>query len=149
MHVAIDGCTRLGYAEVLPDETGATTAAFLTRAYAWYAAHGIRIPGLLSDNGGNYRSVAVAAVCATGRIRHRFTRPYRPQTNGKAERFIRTLVHEWAYVQAFSRSVYRTRALAFYLHFYDAARRHSALAYQTPLQRLPAKSVNNVFINNT
>lgn len=139
VHVAIDDCTRVAYAEVLADEQAATTAGFLARALAWYAAHGIRVRALLTDNGGAYRSHAFAATRRTLRLRHRFTRPYRPQTNGKAERFIRTLLHEWAYGQAYGRSTYRTRALPFYLRFYNAERRHSALTYQTPLQRLAAK----------
>lgn len=139
VHVAIDDCTRVGYAEVLTDERGSTTAGFLARAHAWYAALGIRLRAVLSDNGGNYRSHEVVAVCRTLRLRHQFTRPYRPQTNGKAERFIRTLLHEWTYAQAYGRSVYRTRALSSYLHFYNAERRHTALSYRTPLQRLATK----------
>jgi transposase InsO family protein len=149
VHVAIDDCTRVGYAEVLADEQATTTVAFLERAYAWYAALGIRIRRVLTDNGSNYRSHALAATCRTLRIKHRFTRPYRPQTNGKAERFIRTLVHEWAYAQAYSRSTFRTRALPPYLHFYNTERRHTALKFLTPLQRLATKSVNNVLVNNT
>jgi transposase InsO family protein len=148
VHVAIDDCTRVGYAEVLEDERGPTTAGFLARARAWYAALGIRLRRVLSDNGKNYRSHDVAAVCRAYQIRQQFTRPYRPQTNGKAERFIRTLLHEWAYAQAYGRSVYRTRTLPAYLHFYNSERRHTALAYRTPLQRLATKSVNNVLVNN-
>lgn len=139
VHVAIDDCTRVAYAEVLADEQGDTTAGFLERAYAWYAAHGVTIRRLLTDNGGNYRSDALAACCRRLKIRHHFTRPYRPQTNGKAERFIRTLLHEWAYAQAYGRSLYRTRALPQYLRFYNAERRHTALQFSTPLQRLAAK----------
>jgi transposase InsO family protein len=139
VHVAIDDCTRVGYAEVLADEQGATTVGFLERACAWYAAHGVTIRRLLTDNGGNYRSDALAACCRRLKIRQQFTRPYRPQTNGKAERFIRTLLHEWAYAQAYGRSLYRTRALPQYLRFYNAERRHTALQFSTPLQRLAAK----------
>lgn len=139
VHVAIDDCTRVGYAEVLADEQGPTTVGFLERAYAWYAAHGVTIRRLLTDNGGNYRSDALQACCRRLTIRHQFTRPYRPQTNGKAERFIRTLLHEWAYAQAYGRSIYRTRALPTYLRFYNGERRHSALGLTTPLQRLAAK----------
>ena len=139
VHVAIDDCTRVGYAEVLADEQGPTTVGFLERAYAWYAAHGVTIRRLLTDNGGNYRSDALQACCRRLKIRHQFTRPYRPQTNGKAERFIRTLLHEWAYAQAYGRSIYRTRALPTYLRFYNGERRHSALGLTTPLQRLAAK----------
>jgi len=149
VHVALDDCTRVGYAEVLPDETAETTAAFLRRAHAWFLAQGIRTRALLSDNGGNYRSHLVAATCRTLRWRHQFTRPYRPQTNGKAERFIRTLLHEWAYATAYRNSATRTRALDSYLHFYNAERRHTALDFTTPFQRLAAKSVNNVSVNNS
>ena len=122
VHVAIDDCTRVGYAEVLADETAPTTAAFLERATAWYGRLGIRVRALLTDNGGNYRSHLGATACRQLRVRHQRTRPYRPQANGKAERFIRTLQHEWAYAQAYGRSVYRTRALSSYLHFYNTER---------------------------
>ncbi|MFN8670416.1 MAG: DDE-type integrase/transposase/recombinase [Gemmatimonadaceae bacterium] len=139
VHVAIGDCTRVGYAEVLAYEQGATTVGFLERAFAWYATHGVTIRRLLTDNGGNYRSDALAACCRRLRIRQHLTRPYRPKTNGKAERFIRTLLHEWAYAQAFGRSLDRTRALPRYLYFYNAERRHTALQFSTPLQRLAAK----------
>ena len=136
VHVAIDDCSRLGYVEVLPAETGAVTAAFLRRAVLWFRTHGVRVRALLSDNGGAYRARVVAAVLRTYRIRHRWTRPYRPQTNGKAERFIRTLLHEWAYAEPFPSSARRTQALFGYLRFYNTARRHSALQFITPAQRL-------------
>jgi transposase InsO family protein len=139
-HVAIDDCTRLSYAEVLPDETGPTTAGFITRMLLWFQGHGIRVRRLLTDNGPAYRkSLAVRDVITAARLRHRFTRPYRPQTNGKAERFIRTLLYEWAYAQAYTHSRFRTAALSRYLHFYNTQRRQSALGYQTPAQRLAAK----------
>ncbi|MBK6458550.1 MAG: DDE-type integrase/transposase/recombinase [Gemmatimonadetes bacterium] len=95
-------------------------------------------PAADADNG-NYRSDALRACCGRLKIRHYFTRPYRPQTNGKAERFTRTLLHEWAYTQAYGRSLYRTRALPRNLRFYNAERRHPALQFSTPLQRLAAK----------
>jgi transposase InsO family protein len=139
VHVAIDDCTRLTYAEVLAGEDGVTTAAFLTRALAWFTALGIRVRALLTDNGKCYTSHAVAAVTTAARLRHRRTRPYRPQTNGKAERVIRTLLHEWAYAQAYRRSAYRTSALARYLRFYNTERRHSALGFTTPAHRLAAR----------
>jgi transposase InsO family protein len=139
VHVAIDDCTRLGYSEVLDDETGPTAAGFLARAIAWYAAQGIRIAGLLTDNGGCYRSDAHALVVAQHRLTHRFTRPYRPQTNGKAERFIRTLLHEWAYAQAYRASRWRTAALTRYLTYYNTRRRHSGIAMCTPAERLATR----------
>ena len=116
-----------------------TTGGFLERAYAWYAAHGVTIRRLLTDNCGNHRSDALRACCRRLTIRHHFTRPNRPQTNGKAGPFIRTLLHECASAQAYERSVYRTRALPTYLRFYNAERRHTVLKFITPLQRLAAK----------
>lgn len=139
VHVAIDDCTRLAYAEVLPYDDGPTTAAFLTRAVAWFATWGIRVRALLTDNGKCYTSGVFATAVAAHRLVHRRTRPYRPQTNGKAERFIRTLLHEWAYAQAFRQSRFRTAQLPHYLRFYNTERRHSALAFTTPAQRLAAK----------
>lgn len=149
VHVAIDDCTRLGYSEVLGREDAETTAGFLERATAWFAALGVTVRRLLSDNGGNYRSRVVAACCRALRIRHRFTRPFRPQTNGKAERFIRTLLTEWAYARPYARSSYRTQALAPYLQFYNTERPHTALKYRTPLQRYAARSGNNVLVINS
>ena len=139
VHVAIDDCTRLAYAEVLPRDDGPTTAAFLTRAVAWFALWGIRVRAVLTDNGKCYTSRLFAAGVAAHRLVHRRTQPYRPQTNGKAERFIRTLLHEWAYAQAFRHSRYRTAQLTHYLRFYNTERRHSALTFATPAQRLAAR----------
>lgn len=136
VHVALDDCSRLGYSEVLVGEDGATTAGFLRRALAWFARQGITVRAVLSDNGGCYRARVVGAVLRTGSIRHRWTRPYRPQTNGKAERFIRTLLHEWAYATPYSNSDRRTAALSAYLRFYNTERRHTALGFNTPAQRL-------------
>lgn len=136
VHVAIDDCTRVPYSEVLGDETGPTTAAFLARALAFYAARGIRIRRLLTDNGGNYRSRIFRRVVEQQRLSHRRTRPYTPRTNGKAERFIRTLLHEWAYAQAYRTSADRTRALAPYLYYFTTRRKHFGLHGQTPAQRL-------------
>lgn len=138
LHVAIDDHSRLTYAEVLPDELGETTAAFLVRAVAWFASHGITVERLLTDNGSAYRSLTFATTCLELGISQRFTRAYRPQTNGKAERVIRTLLTEWAYARAFGRSYWRTRALDDYLIFYNFQRRHSALNYLPPASRLPA-----------
>lgn len=139
VHVAIDDCTRLAYAEVLANEQAATTTAFVARALAWFAALGIHVRALLSDNGPGYRSHALQHLVRAGRLRHRFTRPYRPQTNGKAERFIRTLVHEWAYAQAYRHSTFRAAALPRYLQFYNTERRHGGLSFTTPAQRLATK----------
>ena len=139
MHVAIDDCRRVGYSKVLDDETGPTAAVFLERAIAWSATRGICIAGLLTDNGGCSRSDAHAVVVAQHRLTHRFTQPYCPQTNGKAERFIRTLLHEWAYAQAYRASRWRTAALTRHLTYYNRRRRHSGIALQTPAERLASK----------
>jgi len=136
VHVAVDDCSRVSYVEVLGDETGETTAAFLRRAIIWFRLKRVRVRAILSDNGGNYRARVVAALLRTLRVRHHWTRPYRPQTNGKAERFIRTLLHEWASAEPFPTSARRTAALFGYLRFYNTARRHSALQFTTPAQRL-------------
>ena len=136
VHVAIDDHTRLAYVEVLADETAATALGFLTRAVAWYAALGITVERVLTDNGSCYRGLPFAEGAIALGISQRFTRPYRPQTNGKAERFIRTLLGEWAYERAYGRSGWRTRALPHYLSFYNTERRHSALGDTPPAARL-------------
>lgn len=136
-HVAIDDHSRVAYAEVLPDQTGATTAAFLHRTVAWFACRGVRITRVLTDNGGNYRSQAFQTVATRQTIRLKRARPYRPQTNGKAERFIQTLIREWAYVRPYPSSARRTRALKPWLRTYNGIRPHAALGYQPPCSRFP------------
>ena len=111
MHIAIDDCTRLAYAEVLADQNRRTVIGFLRRAVAFYARHGITVQRVLTDNGGAYRSTIHAAACRTLGIRHLRTRAYRPQTNGKAERFIRTLLAGWAYGAIYRSSTDRTPPL--------------------------------------
>jgi transposase InsO family protein len=149
VHVAIDDCTRLGYGEVLEDELGTTTAGFLTRAVAWFAAHGIRVRRIMTDNAKTYLSDAVQTERRRAGWQHVRIRPYTPRTNGKAERFIRTLVQEWAYIRAYRTSAFRAAALPHYLRFYNTERRHTALGYTTPLRRLAQRSVNNVLVINT
>jgi transposase InsO family protein len=136
VHVAIDDCTRLAYAEVLADETAASAVAFLRRAVAFYARHGVRVERLLTDNGSAYRSALHAIACRQLRIRHLRTRPRRPQTNGKAERFIRTMLAGWAYGAIYASSTERTAALDGWLHHYNHHRRHQAIGRQPPIQRL-------------
>jgi transposase InsO family protein len=135
VHIAIDDYTRLAYAEVLNDETAVTIIAFLRRAVAFYERYGIRIERLLTDNGSGYRSTIHTVACKALGIRHSRTRPYRPQTNGKAERFIRTMLNGWAYGAIYGSSQERTRALDGWLWHYNHRRRHSALGHQPPVSR--------------
>ena len=135
VHVAIDDYSRLAYAEVLLDEKASTAAGFLERATAHYRRHGIIIERVLTDNGSAYRGVVHAVACHQLGIRHLRTRPYRPQTNGKAERFIRTLLNGWAYGALYRTSQERTRALDGWLWHYNHRRRHSALGHQPPASR--------------
>ena len=135
VHIAVDDYSRLAYAEVLPNERAATAVAFLHRAVAFFKRHGIRVERVLTDNGGAYRSTIHALACRLLGIRHLRTRPYRPQTNGKAERFIRTLLAGWAYGAIYGSSDERTAALDGWLWHYNHRRRHSALGRQPPVSR--------------
>jgi hypothetical protein len=136
VHIAIDDCTRLAYAEVLADEQATTVVGFLRRAVAFFKRHGIAVQRLLTDNGPGYRSIIHAVACGLLGIRHLRTRPYRPQTNGKAERFIRTMLGGWAYGAIYRSSDERTQALDGWLWHYNHRRRHSALGHQPPIARL-------------
>ena len=136
VHIAIDDATRLAYAEVLPDEKASTAVAFLQRAVAFYATYGITVERVLTDNGSPYISTAHAIACRTLKIRHLRTRPYRPQTNGKAERFIRTLLGGWAYGAIYTSSAERTQALDGWLWHYNHRRPHQAIGRATPITRL-------------
>ena len=136
VHVAIDDATRLAYAEVLTDERAPTVVAFLARAVRFYERHGIHVERLMTDNGAGYRSAIHAIACRTLGIRHLRTRPYRPQTNGKAERFIRTMLGGWAYGAIYRDSTERTTALDGWLWHHNQRRRHRALGRQAPLTRL-------------
>ena len=135
VHIAVDDHSRLAYAEVLPDEKTQTAIGFLQRASAFYARYGITIERLLTDNGSAYVSALHAHACRTLGIRHLRTRPYRPQTNGKAERFIRTMLAGWAYAAVYYSSDERTQALDGWLWHYNHRRRHSALGHQPPVSR--------------
>ena len=136
VHIAIDDATRLAYAEVLPDEKAATAIAFLRRATAFFKRHGIRVERLLTDIGSAYRSSVHAIACRALGIRHLRTRPRRPQTNGKAERFIRTMLGGWAYGAIYGSSAERTAALDGWLWHYNHRRTHSAIGHQPPIRRL-------------
>jgi transposase InsO family protein len=137
-HVAVDDTSRVAYVEILPDQTAKTTVAFLERAIVWFAARGVIVKEIMTDNGPNYRSRLHARVVKRRRIKHRFTKPYRPRTNGKAERFIQTMLREWAYAAVYRTSQHRARALEPWLDFYNHRRPHGALGHQAPATRLPA-----------
>ena len=138
VHVAIDDYSRVAYVEVLPDERGETCAGFFRRAIAWFATRAVVVEGVLTDNGSGYRSRAFAQICAQHHVRALRTRPYRPRTNGKAERFIQTLQHEWAYAQRYQTSDHRTLALGSWIDYYNHRRPHGALSHRAPITRLPA-----------
>jgi transposase InsO family protein len=145
IHIAIDDATRLAYAEVLADEKAVTAAAFLGRAIAYFSSSGIRVQRVLTDNGSPYRSAVHAIACHALGVRHLRTRPRRPQTHGKAERFIRTMLGGWAYSGAIhGTNQERTAALDGWLWHYNHRRRHSAIGRQPPITRL-----NNLLGNYT
>jgi len=137
IHIAIDDATRLAYAEVLHDEKAVTAVAFLRRAIAFFASYGIHVERVLTDNGSPYVSAAHAIACRALGVRHLRTRPRRPQTNGKAERFIRTMLSGWAYSGAiYATNQERTTALDGWLWHYNHRRRHQAIGRQPPITRL-------------
>jgi transposase InsO family protein len=135
VHIAIDDASRIAYAEVLRDETGVTTAAFLRRALAWYRGLGIRVRRILTDNGSGYIGRSFAHALERLRVIHKRTRPYRPQTNGKAERFIQTLLREWAYATGYLTSKARARVLPRWLRHYNRRRPHGSLGGLPPFSR--------------
>jgi transposase InsO family protein len=136
VHVCVDDATRLAYVEVLPDEKGATAAGFLRRAVGWFKGMGVQVERVLSDNGSCYCSTVHAEACAELAMRHLFTRPYRPRTNGKAERFIQTLTNRWAYGAIYGSSAERTAALPGWLTHYNFRRPHGSLGHKAPAARL-------------
>jgi hypothetical protein len=136
VHIAIDDASRLAYAEVLPDEKATTAIGFLRRAVAFFRRHGMHVQELITDNGAPYISTVHAVACRTLGIRHLRTRPRRPQTNGKAERFIRTMLAGWAYGAIYRDSTERTAALDGWLWTYNHQRRHQAIGRETPINRL-------------
>ena len=142
VHVCVDDATRLAYVEVLPNEKARTAIGFLRRAIAFYAAHGITVERVMTDNGGAYVSTAHAVACRALGIRHIRTRPFRPRTNGKAERFIRTMLGGWAYGAIYRDSRERAAALSGWLEFYNWRRPHGSLSHKPPGARLA--ELNNV-----
>jgi transposase InsO family protein len=136
LHTAIDDRTRLAYSEILDDEQGITAAAFWRRAVAWFADRGITVERVLTDNGACYKSRVWAAALDDTGVAHKRTRPYRPQTNGKVERFHRILLEEWAYIRDWNSDDERRAAYDGFLHFYNHHRSHGALGWATPTATL-------------
>lgn len=136
-HVAVDDTSRVAYVEILPDQTAKTCVEFLERAIGWFADRGVTVQRIMTDNGPGYRSKLHARAITRLDIKHLFTRPYRPRTNGKAERFIQTMLSEWAYAAVYQTSEHRNRALQPWLRFYNHQRPHGSLGHQAPAARLP------------
>ena len=145
LHVCIDDHSRVAHEEILPDAKGATAAAFLERCVAFFASCGVTVKRVLTDNGPCYRSRIFRRACRRLGIRNSYTRPYRPQTNGKAERFIRTTLNEWAWPTRFESSQHRKQDLRRWLVHYNLKRKHSSLGHRPPASRL--ETVNNVHGN--
>jgi transposase InsO family protein len=143
-HVAVDDATRLAHVEVLGDEKATTAIAFLRHVIAFYRAHGITVTRVMTDNGSAYVSLLHAVACRALGLKHIRTRPYRPRTNGKAERFIRTMLAEWAYGAIYANSQQRTTALSVWLDRYNTRRPHGALNHQPPISRLRQLTGNNL-----
>jgi transposase InsO family protein len=146
VYVATDDFTRLSYVDILADERSEAASSFLTSAVAWFAQQNVRVERVMTDNGSAFLSRQWKQLCADLKIKHKRTRPYTPRTNGKAERFIQTLLREWAYRFAYDSSAERKRWLKPYIHFYNYHRAHTALAYNPPITRLDK---NNVLRRNS
>ncbi len=143
VHVAVDDASRLAYAQVLANERSPTAVAFLRRLVAWYSSRGITVTGVMTDNGSCYVSHRFAAACRRLGLRHLRTRPYRPCTNGKAERFIQTLLRGWAYHRPYPTSTQRSLKLPKFLSYYNHRRPHASLGRQTPAARLREQRPEN------
>jgi transposase InsO family protein/transposase len=144
IHICVDDASRLAYAEVLEDERALTAVAFLRRCLGFYRSHGVEVERVMTDNGSAYVSAVFALACRGLGLKHCRTQPYRPQANGKAERFIRTLLREWAYAMVYGSSAERTAALSGWLERYNTSRRHAALGHRPPLARLRELQANNL-----
>ena len=142
VHVCIDDASRLAFAQIMPDEGQHSALLFLERALAYFASLAIKAQRIMSDNGSCYRSHQLRAACQRHGLRHLFTRPYTPRTNGKAERFIQTSLREWAYAALSSHSAHRAAHLQPWLHRSHWHRPHSALQHQPPI------SILNLTMNN-
>jgi transposase InsO family protein len=136
VHVCIDDASRLAFSQILPDEKKESSIAFLKAAITYYASLGVAVTRVMTDNGSGYRSRAFAKTCAQLRLKHIFTKPYTPKTNGKAERFIQTALREWAYAQPYPTSAHRADQLPLWLHRYNWHRPHGGIKSQTPISRL-------------
>jgi transposase InsO family protein len=136
VHVAVDDHSRVAYGEVLPTDRAVDAIAFLRRTVAWYREQGVVVEAVLTDNGAAYRSHRWREACRALGLRHLRTRPYTPRTNGKAERFIQTLLRQWAYRYAYPTSAHRTRALAGWLRWYNRRRPHASLGGLPPISRV-------------
>ncbi len=148
VHVAVDDHSRIAYSAIFADETALSVAAFLAQAVAYYARLGIDIRRILTDNGPAYRSRHFARACAGLGLKHRFTRPYTPRTNGKAERFIKTALNEWAYARTYQNSVQRQKQLHPWLHEYNWHRPHASLNHNTPISRAGLDRNNLLTLHN-
>lgn len=143
VHVAIDDHSRLGFADIMPDEKKQSAVAFLEAAVAWYASLGIAVERVMTDNGSCYKSFAFREACNRLRLRHVRTKPYTPRTNGKAERFIQSALREWAYARAYQNSTQRAGQLPYWLHHYNWHRPHAGLKGKQPISRA-GFDVNNL-----
>ena len=141
LHVAIDDRSRLAFTQLLPSERKEDATAFLNSSLAWFSAHGVAVERVMTDNGSAYKSRMFAAALTVQGIAHKRTRPYTPKTNGKAERFIQSSIREWAYATPFNSSAERRAAMYPWLHDYNTARPHAALAGKPPISRLPRDNV--------
>ncbi len=148
VHVCVDDATRVAYVEVLGDEKAVTAVGFLRRAVAFYRSLGVQVQRVMTDNGSPYVSYAHAAACRALGLRHIRTRPYRPRTNGKAERFIRTILNECLYAAVYQSSEQRRTALRAWVERYNERRPHGSLGRQAPMTRL-RQSLNNVLVAHT
>ena len=148
VHVAVDDHSRIAFSAIFPDETAASAAAFLEQALAYFARLGIVFRALLTDNGAAYRSHAFAAACRRHGLKHRFSRPYTPRTNGKAERFIQTALREWAYARTYQNSQQRGQELRSWLHQYNWHRPHASLGLSPPVSRSGLPGNNLLSLHN-
>ena len=146
LHVAVDDASRLAYTELLPDDRKQSATAFLARALAWFARHGVTVERVMTDNGSAYRSAAFKADIQANGLRHIRTRPYTPRTNGKAERFIQASLREWAYAQPFQSSAERSEAMQSWINRYNYSRPHTALGGRSPITTI---AKDNLLGNDT